>query len=60
MTWSICVAEGCRKRVDPRDHNHRCPEHRRHAVDLERVRQLVAAGRRQGAAEAYRRRYPDA
>lgn len=59
MTWSVCIADGCRTRVDPRDHNHRCPEHRRQPIDLARVRQLVDAGRRRSAADVARRRYPD-
>jgi hypothetical protein len=60
MTWHRCLEPGCTERVDPRDHNHRCPEHRRRPVDLTRVRELVETGRRRGAADAYRRRYPDA
>lgn len=59
MTWAVCITDGCRERVDPWDRNHRCPEHRARPVDLERVRELVDAGRRRGAADAYRRRYPD-
>lgn len=60
MTWARCITDGCTTRVDPWDRNHRCLEHRSAPVDLERVRQLVDAGRRQAAALEYRRRYPDA
>jgi len=41
MTWRTCIAEGCTVRVDPRDHNHRCPRHRAKPVDLDRVHAIV-------------------
>ena len=28
MTWHQCMAAGCDTRVDPWDHNIRCPDHR--------------------------------
>ena len=59
LTWHRCIAPDCTERVDPRDHNHRCPKHRRERADLTRIRQLVESGRRKGAADAYRRQYPD-
>lgn len=60
MTWYRCITEGCAERVDPWDHSTRCPPHRAEArADLERARELVAAGRRRGADDAYRRAVPD-
>lgn len=28
MTWHRCIAPNCQARVDPWDHNTRCPQHR--------------------------------
>lgn len=28
QTWHRCIAPGCSQRVDPWDHNTRCPDHR--------------------------------
>ena len=54
MTWLECLEADCHTRVDPWDHQTRCPEHRHHhAEDLMRVRELVAAGRR--TEQQYRR-----
>jgi hypothetical protein len=49
MTWRRCIAEGCDERIDPRDRNTRCPEHRRQAVNLERVRAIVEVNREAAA-----------
>lgn len=53
LTWPRCVTSGCDERVDPWDHNTRCPIHRaddaaaRYAARLETVRAAVERGRRQ-------------
>jgi hypothetical protein len=57
MTWRRCIVDGCAERIDPWTFRARCPEHDAAPVDLERVRELVDAGRRQAAAIEYRRRY---
>lgn len=64
LTWRQCIAEQCGARVDPRDRNNRCPEHRSEDVDLERVRAIVEAnrevGRRLAGHLAYARAVGDA